>query len=172
MNNIKSKIRIVKNFPVPGVSYKDITPVIEDAKSYKKVIKKFADIYSDKKISKIAGIESRGFLFASSLAYELNTGLIMIRKSGKLPHKKITVFHSLEYGTSALEIHKDSVKFKENILIIDDVLATGGTAEAAIKLVNILKGNIVGLGFLLEVPLGGRKKLNDYPIDSLIKYKK
>jgi len=170
MKTIKSKIRIVKNFPVPGVSYKDITPVIEDAKTYKKVIEKFVDIYSDKKIDKIAGIESRGFLFASSLAYAMNTGLIMIRKSGKLPYKKITVYHSLEYGTSALEIHTDSVKVGENILIIDDVLATGGTMEAAIKLVNILKGNIISLGFLLEVPLGGRKKLNNYRIDSLIKY--
>ena len=170
MNDLKSKIRIVKNFPVPGVSYKDITPLIEDAKTYKKIIEKFVSIYSNKKIDKIAGIESRGFLFASSVAYALNTGLIMIRKAGKLPYKKITVYHSLEYGTSALEIHKDSIKSEENILIIDDVLSTGGTAEAAVELINILKGNIVGLGFLLELPLGGRKKLNNYSIDSLIKY--
>ncbi len=168
--NLSQKIRIINDFPVPGISFKDITPILEDKIAFQKSIDYLVEVFENKKIDKVAGIEARGFLFASVVAYRLNAGLIMIRKKGKLPAEKVCICHNLEYGESSLEMHKDSVCKNERILIIDDVLATGGTAEAAVKLIEMQKGQVIGLGFLLEVPLGGRTKLAKYNLESVIIY--
>ena len=144
MLNLQSKIREIPDFPKKGVSFKDITPLLEDAKYFRYLIDILFKKYKDKKIKKIVAIDARGFLIASALAYKLKTGLVIVRKKGKLPFKTVGCDYDLEYGKETLEIHKDSIKPKERILIIDDVLATGGTALAAAKLVKKLKGRIIG----------------------------
>ena len=167
---LKNKIREIKDYPTPGISFKDITPLLEDKKAFREAIEGIANFFKKIKVDKIVGIESRGFLFASSVAYLLNTGVVMVRKKDKLPSQKIFREHSLEYGSGSLEIHTDSIAHGESIVVIDDVLATGGTAEAAIKLTEELGGKIVGIDFLIELPLGGREKLKKYDIYSLIQY--
>lgn len=168
--NLKIKIREIMDFPTPGISFKDIAPLIEDKKMFREAINGIANFFKNAKIDKVVGIESRGFLIASGVAYILHTGMVMVRKKDKLPFKKILREHSLEYGSGSLEIHIDSIIPGEKILIIDDVLATGGTAEAAIKLTEDLGGEVAGAGFLLELPLGGREKLKQYDVKSLIRY--
>ena len=171
MLNLQSKIREIPDFPKKGVSFKDITPLLEDAKYFRYLIDILFKKYKDKKIKKIVAIDARGFLIASALAYKLKTGLVIVRKKGKLPFKTVGCDYDLEYGKETLEIHKDSIKPKERILIIDDVLATGGTALAAAKLVKKLKGRIIGISFLIELLfLNGRKKLKKYNVVSLIQY--
>ena len=167
---LREKIREVQNYPTPGVNFKDIAPLLEDTGAFRDAIRGITDFFKGKKIDKVIGIESRGFLLASSTAYLLGAGLVMVRKKDKLPFKKITRAHSLEYGKGILEIHIDSVLPGEKVIVIDDVVATGGTAEAAIKLAETLRGEIVGAGFLLELPLGGREKLSRYDVRSLIRY--
>lgn len=171
-NFLKRKIREIKDFPTPGISFKDIMPLLEDQKAFKAAVKGLATPFKKMKINKVVGIDARGFLFASAVAYVLGAGMVAARKKGKLPYDKISQTHELEYGESLLEMHVDSVSSGERVLIIDDVLATGGTAEAAVKLVKRLGGNVVGLGFLIELPLGGRDKLKKYrtKINSLIYY--
>lgn len=168
--HLKEKIREIKDYPTPGVSFKDITPLLEDKKTFREAIHGIANFFMKTPVDKVVGIESRGFLFASGVAYLLNAGVIMVRKKDKLPSQKILREHSLEYGNGSLEMHIDSIVLGERIAIIDDVLATGGTAEAAIKLVEELGGNIAGAGFLIELPLGGREKLARYPVYSLVQY--
>ncbi len=168
--HLKAKIREIENFPTPGVKFKDITPLLEDPLAFKEAIDGLVKFFEGKKIDKVVGIDARGFLLASAVAYFLGSGVVIVRKKGKLPYEKILVDHNLEYGAGTLEMHTDSIKPGEKILIIDDVLATGGTAEAALRLAEKLGGKIVGLGFLLELPLGGRDRLKNYEIKSLIKY--
>ena len=169
--NLQSKIREIPDFPKKGVSFKDITPLLENAKYFRYLIDILFKKYKDKKIKKIVAIDARGFLIASALAYKLKTGIVIVRKKGKLPFKTVGCDYDLEYGKETLEIHKDSIKPKERILIIDDVLATGGTALAAAKLVKKLKGRIIGISFLIELLfLNGRKKLKKYKVDSLVQY--
>ena len=171
MLNLKSKIREIPDFPKKGVGFKDIAPLLEDAKYFRYLIDILFKKYKDKKIKKIVAIDARGFLIASALAYKLKTGIVIVRKKGKLPFKTVGCDYDLEYGKETLEIHKDSIKPKERILIIDDVLATGGTALAAAKLVEKLKGKIIGISFLIELLfLNGRKKLKKYNVVSLIQY--
>ena len=167
----RRKIRNVKHFPIKGITFKDITPLLEDAEIFRSLIDGLAGHFKGAKIDKVVGIDARGFLLASAVAYLLCAGMVIVRKKGKLPYKTIMREHDLEYGKSSLEIHVDAIKKGERILIIDDVLATGGTAGAAVKLVNALHGKIVGLGFLLEITkLGGRKKLRRYRIESLLSF--
>lgn len=158
------------DFPTPGIRFKDITPLLEDNKAFREAIDGLAAAFRNKKIDKVVGIDARGFLLASAVAYVLGAGMVIVRKKGKLPYETILREHDLEYGRGALEIHVDAIKNGERILIVDDVLATGGTAEAAVHLVEHLGGSIIGLGFLLELPLGGRKRLEKYSIYSLITY--
>lgn len=171
---LKDKIREVENFPTKDIKFKDITPLLEDKDAFKKAVDLLVKAFKGKKINKVVGIESRGFPIAGAIAYNLGAGMVLLRKPGKLPFKKIVQKHTLEYGESQLEMHTDSVKAGEKVLIIDDLLATGGTVEAAIKLVKKLGGKIVGLGFLIEILLGGQKKLKKYgvPICSIITYDK
>lgn len=171
MIDLKLKIREIPDFPKKGVSFKDITPVLEDSKYFRQIIDLFAKEFKNKNVEKIVAIDARGFLLASALAYKLGAGIVIARKKGKLPYRTIACDYDLEYGKETLEIHKDSIKKGEHILIIDDVLATGGTAYAAAKLVSKLRGNILGIGFLTELSfLNGRRKLKKYNIFSLIKY--
>lgn len=166
---IKSKIRDVENFPKEGIVFKDITPLLMDVKGVTYVIDTLVENLHGQRIDKVIGMESRGFFFGMLLAQRLNAGFVPVRKKGKLPCKTIAQTYDLEYGQDVLEIHEDAINKGENILIHDDILATGGTAEAVVKLVERLGGNIVQLDFLMELTfLNGRNKLKDYPVYSII----
>lgn len=169
-SHLKAKIREVPDFPIKGINFKDITPLLEDKDAFREAVDGLVSHFKEKSIDKVVGIDARGFLLASAVAYLLNAGMVIIRKKGKLPYDTIVREHDLEYGRGTLEIHTDAVKKGEQILIIDDVLATGGTVEAAAKLVEDLGGIVMGVGLLLELPLGGRERLSKYQVVSLIKY--
>jgi len=171
IKNLKEKIREIPDWPQKGVNFKDITPLLEDAESFKFAIDKLADFFRDKKVEKVVGIDARGFLLASAVAYKLGAGIAIVRKKGKLPYETIIREYELEYGSNTIEMHKDAIKPKEKTIIIDDVLATGGTAQATAHLVESLGGEIVGLGFLIDLTfLKGKEKLSKYDIYSLIEY--
>lgn len=168
---IKSKIREIPDWPKKGVSFKDITPLLQDPVYFKNIIDEFVKNFKDKKIDKIVGIDARGFLLASAVAYKLGAGIAIVRKKGKLPYQCIMREYDLEYGTNCIEMHKDAILPGERVAIIDDVLATGGTMKATIDLVKKLKGKIIGIDFLIELTyLKGRKNLKGYKIRPLVKY--
>jgi len=168
---IKSKIREIPDWPKKGVSFKDITPLLEDKDAFRKTINSLAAPYSKTKVDKIVGIDARGFILAAAVAYKLKTGLAIVRKRGKLPHKTISKKYLLEYASDILQMHRDAILPQEKVLIIDDVLATGGTMKATIDLVKKLKGKIVGVDFLIELMyLNGRRVLDGRKIRSLVKY--
>ena len=170
-DSIADKIRNVPDFPKKGILFKDITPVLSDIDTLRASIKKMAAPFVDLRIDVVVGIESRGFIFGAPVADVLNCSFVPVRKPGKLPWKTESVSYELEYGTDALEIHKDAITEGQHVLIVDDLLATGGTAEATCKLVSKLGGNIKGLSVLIELEdLNGRKKLNQYNVHSLVKY--
>lgn len=170
--DLTNYIRDIPDFPNKGVVYKDITPLLQDKLAFQTAINRFSEHYVDEKIDLIVGIEARGFLLAAALAYAMHAGLIIARKPGKLPsHVLISDEYTTEYSTDTLHIHKDSIAKDKRILIIDDVLATGGTANAAYQLVKKLGGDIVGFGFLIELDfINGRKNLADAPVFSLLNY--
>ena len=174
MNAVESLARAVRDvpdFPKKGILFKDITTVLQDAKLFKRAVDVLYKQYKGKKIDHIVCVEARGFIFGAPLAYKLNAGLILIRKKGKLPYKTHSVTYALEYGTDTLEVHKDSIKPNSRVLIIDDLLATGGTIKAVCKLLNKSKAKIAGIGFFIELLfLNGRRKLKKYPVSSIIKY--
>lgn len=169
--HLAAKIRVIPDYPKPGVSFKDITPLMQDAVALRDAIDQVAKHFAGANIAHVVGIESRGFIFGAAIAYALKAGFIPVRKPGKLPHDTHRCEYELEYGTDALEIHKDAVAPGERVLIIDDVLATGGTAAAAVELVDKLGGEVVGLGFLIELGfLNGRDRLPGREILSLVTY--
>ena len=169
--SIAKKIRDVHDFPKKGIVFKDITPVLSDIDSFRKSIDLMVKPFIEKKIDVVVGIESRGFIFGTPIADMLNASFVPVRKPGKLPWNTEKVKYELEYGTDTLEIHTDAIKEGQNILIVDDLLATGGTAEAACKLVSQIKGTIKGLAVLVELEfLNGREKLNQYNVHSIVKY--
>lgn len=168
---IESYIRDIPDFPKEGVIFKDITPLLNSVEARKEVINKFIENLPDTKIDKVIGVESRGFFFGILLAQELGVGFVPVRKKGKLPFDTLSASYELEYGTDILEIHTDAIQKGENILIHDDVLATGGTMKAVCELVEKLGGNIVQLNFLMELEfLNGREKIKDRNVFSLLKY--
>lgn len=170
---IKDTIRDVPDFPKEGILFKDITPILHQPQLCSDIVNAFADAFRDKKIDAVVGIESRGFLFGFMLANKLNIPFIMVRKAGKLPYKKIAHEYDLEYGSAKIEMHEDEIQQGWNMLIHDDLLATGGTAEAAAKLISMQGGNVAGFAFLVELDfLDGRKKLNNYSdnVTSLVNY--
>lgn len=168
--NLKSYIRNVPDFPKEGIMFKDITPLLKDKEAFMEAIDSIKDNYKDVEIDYIVGIESRGFIVGTPLAYAMEKGFIPIRKPGKLPADKITTSYDLEYGSNELELHRDSIDKGDKVLIIDDLLATGGTVKASCDLVEELGGDIVGIGFLLELEdLNGREKLKGYDVFSLLK---
>lgn len=170
---IKAAIRDVPDFPKAGILFKDITPILHDQQLCNEILQIFVEQYADKKIDAIVGIESRGFLFGFALANKLNIPFVLVRKAGKLPYKTICHEYDLEYGTAKVEMQVDEIKPGWNVLIHDDLLATGGTAEAAAKLVQMQQGNISGFAFLVELDfLKGRNRLKQYAKDtiSLVNY--
>lgn len=168
---IEKYIRDVQDFPKKGVGFKDITPLLNDHYAMVQTSKALLKLVGDQKVDVVVGMESRGFFFATILAYELGAGFVPVRKPNKLPCAKISQEFTLEYGTDVLEMHMDAIKPGQKVLIHDDVLATGGTAEAVCKLVEALGGEIVGVNFLMELSfLHGRDKINNYPVQSLITY--
>lgn len=170
--NVKSKIRSVNDFPKKGIIFRDITTALKEPEVLKEMIDYLCDQFKDVKIDYIAGIESRGFIFGMPMAYKLNAGFVPIRKPNKLPAETLSQEYQLEYGTDKIEIHTDAIKEGDNVLIVDDLLATGGTAEAACKLINKTGGNLVGIAFLIELEdLKGRDKFDkDLKIVSMLKY--
>lgn len=171
MFRIEDFIRDIPDFPKPGIIYKDITPLLLDPVANQNATKALLDLLQDKNIDKVVGIESRGFFFATLLAQQLGAGFVPIRKPGKLPFDTHRESYALEYGEDTLEIHKDAIKKGERVLIHDDVLATGGTAAAACKLVNKLGGEIVQCNFLMDLEfLNGKEKLKNYQVASLISF--
>jgi adenine phosphoribosyltransferase len=169
MENLEQYIRKIPDFPKKGISYKDITPLLQDPEAMRLAVNLFLKELGDRKIDKVVGIESRGLFFGSLLAEKLNAGFVPIRKPGKLPYKTLKEVYQLEYGNDVLEIHEDAITKGEQVLIHDDVLATGGTAAAACKLVERLGGKIVQCNFLLELQaLRGRDKLQVFEVVSLL----
>lgn len=168
---IEKYIRHIPDFPKKGIDFRDITPLLADASATKEVLDRFVKLLDGQKIDKVAAIESRGFFFGILLAQKLNAGFVPIRKPGKLPFETIKEPYELEYGLDALEIHKDAISKGEKILLHDDVLATGGTALAAVRLIEKLQGEIVQINFLLEIEsLKAREKLTQYPVKSLMQF--
>ncbi len=171
IETIAKRIRDIPDFPKKGIIFKDITPVLSDIKTLRSSVKEMAAPYMDHNIDVVVGIESRGFIFGAPIADILGCSFVPVRKPGKLPWKTESVSYELEYGNDSLEIHIDAIKSNQNILIVDDLLATGGTAEATCKLISKLEGNIVGFTVLVELEfLEGRKKLKQYNVHSLVKY--
>jgi adenine phosphoribosyltransferase len=169
--NFKDKIRVIPDFPSPGIRFKDITTLLKDGEAFRAAIDQFKSFAAERNADIIAGPESRGFVLAAPMAYALGKGFVPIRKPGKLPHETISVDYSLEYGKDSLEIHKDAVKPAQRVIIADDLLATGGTIRATIKLVEELGAQVVGVCFLVELTyLNGREKLNGYDVFSLVQY--
>lgn len=170
MTDLKPFIRDIPDFPKKGIIFKDITTLLKDAKAFKEAVDKIAREYKDKKVDVVLSVESRGFLFGAAVAYQLGTGIVPVRKKGKLPHKTFAATYQLEYGTDTLEIHQDAFPKGARVLIVDDLLATGGTTRAVIDLVGKMGGDIAGIAFVIELlPLKGREKLKGYPVLSLIK---
>ena len=171
MNHLKELIRQVPDFPKPGINFLDVTTLLKDKAGFKETVDSLARHYEGKPVDVVVGIEARGYFFAPAMALALGAGFVPVRKPKKLPHLVKSIEYELEYGTDRLEIHIDSITPGQNVLIVDDVLATGGTASAVAKLVEMLDGKVAGLGFVLELTfLPGRQKLNGYDVFSLLKY--
>ena len=169
--DLRAKIREIPDFPKPGILFYDITTLLKDAAAYKEAIDLMLAPYRDEHIDIVVGMESRGFIFSSPMAYQLNAGLVPVRKLGKLPAETLTVEYALEYGSNTLEIHRDAIKAGQRVLIVDDLLATGGTVGGTIELIERLQGEVVGLGFLVELDfLKGRDRLIGRRINSVIQY--
>lgn len=168
---LEDRIRDIQDFPQKGVLFKDITPLLQDPQTYRAAMDRLAAHYAGAGIEVVAGVESRGFIFGAPLAYLLNCGFVPVRKFGKLPSQTASVEYALEYGTNVVEIHTDAVKPGQRVLIVDDLLATGGTVSAAIELVEKLGGHIAGIAFLVELSfLKGRERLQGHDVFALIKY--
>ena len=171
IDDLKEKISNYPNFPRPGVVFRDITSLLEDHAAFSKAIDIFQDYFKDKNINKIVAIESRGFIFGGALAYKMGAGFVPVRKLGKLPGETIKKEYALEYGIDALEMHRDSISRGDNVLVIDDLMATGGTLSATCGMVEKLGGNIAGVGVLIELSfLKGQEHFQKYDYLALIKY--
>lgn len=171
LSALKTAVRDVIDFPKPGIVFKDITPILSDAALFRQAVDCFVQASADTKIDKIVGIDARGFLFASAAAYALGVGFVPVRKKGKLPFESSSVSYALEYGTSEVEMHVDAIVPGERVVLIDDLLATGGTAGAAIQLITNMGGVLIEAQFLIELEfLKGRALLKDQPIRSFLKF--
>lgn len=171
MDDLKGFIREVPDFPKPGILFYDITTLLKDPLALRMTVDRFVWQFASKQVDKVIGMESRGFMFGPMVAYNLNAGFVPVRKPGKLPAKAISETYDLEYGQDTLQMHEDAIEPGDRVLIVDDLIATGGTASASAKLVEQRGGKVVGLGFVIELTfLSGRKKLEGYEVLSLIRY--
>ena len=169
--DLKEKIRVIEDFPIKGISFKDITTLLQDKEAFKYAIDSMAEHFRDKDIDLVIGPEARGFILGAPLAYAIGAGFVPVRKKGKLPFDTMSMSYDLEYGSDDLEIHADAVKKGQKVVIVDDLLATGGTIESVIKLIEAAGGEIAGLGFLIELTeLKGRDRISGYEVVSLLKY--
>lgn len=169
--DLKEKIRVIEDFPIKGISFKDITTMLQDKEAFKFAIDSMAECFRDKGIDLVIGPEARGFILGAPLAYAIGAGFVPVRKKGKLPFDTMSMSYDLEYGSDDLEIHADAVKKGQKVVIVDDLLATGGTIESVIKLIEAAGGEIAGLGFLIELTeLKGRDRISGYEVVSLLKY--
>jgi adenine phosphoribosyltransferase len=161
-DTLLSSIRTIPDYPKPGILFRDITTLLGDARAFRRAIDELVHPYAGLKVDKIAGIEARGFILGGAIAHQLSAGFIPIRKKGKLPHETVRVAYSLEYGLDEMEMHKDAVKPGEKVILVDDLIATGGTAEGAVKLLTQMGADILAACFVIDLPdLGGRKKLEN-----------
>ncbi|MFL6259967.1 MAG: adenine phosphoribosyltransferase [Thermoanaerobaculia bacterium] len=171
MDDLKAHIREIPDFPKPGILFYDITTLLQHPLALRMTVDRFVWLFAQKRIQKVIGIESRGFMFAPIVAYDLNAGFVPVRKPGKLPAEKVRETYELEYGNDTLEMHRDAIQPGEHVLIVDDVVATGGTAAATARMVESLGGVVAGFGFIIELTfLDARKKLAGYEVASLIRY--
>ena len=171
LSELKAKIRDIKDFPTEGILFKDITTLLRDPKAFKYVLDQLATAYIQARVEIVVGIESRGFIFGGALAHELGAGFVPVRKLGKLPARTIEVEYELEYGRDALAMHEDAIHPGQRVLVVDDLLATGGTASAAIELVQRCGGTVVACAFVIELAfLNGRRRLGDHEVCSLVTY--
>jgi adenine phosphoribosyltransferase len=170
-DELKAAVRDVPDFPIKGIVFKDITPILHDGRLFRIAVDSFADRHKGKEIDAVVGIDARGFIFAGAVAYKLGVGFVPVRKKGKLPYKTVVTSYTLEYGSETSEMHIDALKKGDNVIIVDDLLATGGTAMAAATLVKQLGANIVEIDFLIELSfLKGRERLKDHPLFAAIVY--
>lgn len=168
MFDIKDAIRGIPDFPKPGILFRDITTLLGDARAFRTTVDLLVQPYAGRRIDKVAGIEARGFILGGAIAHQLSIGFVPVRKKGKLPWKTISQDYALEYGTDTVEMHEDAVKPGETVLIVDDLIATGGTAEAAVKLVRQAGGQVIGCSFIVDLPeIGGRKRLEALGVEVL-----
>jgi adenine phosphoribosyltransferase len=171
VESLRAKIREIPDFPKPGILFYDITTLLKDAGAFHEAVDLLTDPWRDQRIDLVVGMESRGFIFSAPMAYQLNAGFVPVRKLGKLPAETVSVEYALEYGTNTLEVHKDAILPGQRVLIVDDLLATGGTVLGTIDLVRQLKADVVGLAFLVELKfLKGRERLDGYRIHSVVEY--
>jgi adenine phosphoribosyltransferase len=169
--DLRAKIRDIKNFPSEGILFKDITTLLKDGPAWRFAVDSLANRYQDERVDVVVGVESRGFIFGGAIAHQLRAGFVPVRKVGKLPAKTIEVEYELEYGRDALAMHEDAISPGQRVLAVDDLLATGGTMGATLRLVEQLGGRVVGVAFMIELAfLHGREKLKNYPLHSLIVY--
>lgn len=168
---LRGRIRDVADFPSPGIVYRDLTPLLGDVEAFRFTVDAIVDAFAARRVDKVVGVEARGFILAAPVAYRLGAGFVPVRKPGKLPWRTESEEYALEYGVDRLELHADGVAVGEQVLIVDDVIATGGTAQATVRLVERLGATVTGLGFLVELTyLGGREKLDGYDVVSLVAY--
>ena len=171
--DLRETIRTIPNYPKPGIMFRDITTLLGNARAFRRAVDEMVQPYAGIRIDKVAGIEARGFILGGAVAHQLSTGFLPIRKKGKLPYKTIGQDYSLEYGIDTIEIHEDAIKPGENVVIVDDLIATGGTAEAAVKLLRQLGANVLAACFVIDLPaLGGAERLRklDVPVRTLISF--
>jgi adenine phosphoribosyltransferase len=174
LQEIKDSIRTIPDYPRPGVMFRDITTLLGNARTFRRVVDELVQPWTTSKVNRVAGIEARGFILGGAVAHQLAAGFVPIRKKGKLPHTTVRVAYSLEYGLDEIEMHEDAVSRGERIILVDDLLATGGTAEAAVKLLRKLGADILAACFVIDLPdLGGSRKLEllDVPVRTLVTFK-
>lgn len=168
---LRGRVRDVPDYPSPGIVFRDLTPLLGDHEAFRFTVDALADAFAGRRVDKVVGVEARGFIFAAPVAYRLGAGFVPVRKPGKLPWRTESQEYALEYGIDRLELHADAVDADDHVLVVDDVIATGGTAEATVNLVERLGGTVVGLGFVVELTfLAGREKLDGHDVVSLVTY--
>ncbi|RYU57766.1 adenine phosphoribosyltransferase [Methylolobus aquaticus] len=171
MHRLRERIRAIPDFPKPGIVFRDITPLVRDPAALRLAVDHLVQPFRDQDITAVGGMEARGFIFGSLAAWELGVGFVPLRKPGKLPYDVESVSYDLEYGSASLEVHTDAVGDRDRVLLVDDLLATGGTARASCDLIRQLNAEVVGCAFVIELEgLGGRQVLDDYPVHSLLAY--